>query len=149
MKHKDNTQSQKTTASNAPRKNKSKKHDKQQDAAKRRQAEANARRKVAKEWDGVAKGRRYQKAAVREACNTTTLVLIDELFDGILLELNERNCGKSLSVQKRILRRIVEKRQAQSAHNRMRRTGDGLARHLLRTSVSNSMKRLHRHQFCA
>ncbi len=128
---------------------KSEKHSKEQKAIKRERIEAEARRKVAVEWERISHRRSYQKAATREACSSTTLSLVDELFDGIVLELNERNSKKSYGAQKRILRRIVEKRQAQSAHRCVRRAADGLARYLRRTSILIGMKQLQRHQCCA
>lgn len=117
-------------------------------AFKRRKAEANARRKVAKNWDSLSRGLRYQKAAAREACAVTTLNLIDELFDGIFLDLNERNRNKSHNALQRILRRIVEKRQAQSAHRRIRRSSNSLARHLRRSCANMSMRLLSSHLHC-
>lgn len=115
---------------------------------KRRKAEANARRKVAKNWDSLSRGLRYQKAAAREACTVITLNLIGELFDGTLLDLNERNRNKSHNAQQRILRRIVEKRQAQSTHRRVRRSSGALARHLRRSCVNMSMRQLSSYQHC-
>lgn len=117
-------------------------------AYKRHKAEANARRKVAKNWDSLSRSMRYQKAAAREACTVTTLNLIGELFDGIILDLNERNRNKSHNAQQRILRRIVEKRQAQSTHNRVRRSTNALARHLSRSCASMSMRQLSSYQHC-
>ena len=70
---------------------------------KRIQAEANARRKIAKSWALLAKGVKYKKAAIKESCDRLTQILEDELFDGILLNLHGRNGMKSYSCQKRIL----------------------------------------------
>ncbi len=117
-------------------------------AFKRRRAEANARRKVAKKWDSLSRCLRYQKAAAQQACTLTTLNLIDELFDGIFLDLNERNHNKSHNAQQRILRRIVEKRQAQSTHRRVRRSTGALARHLRRSCAHMSMRQLSSYQHC-
>lgn len=50
---------------------------------KRIQAEANARRKVAKSWELVARGIKYRKAAAKESCGRLTQILEGELFDGI------------------------------------------------------------------
>jgi hypothetical protein len=117
-------------------------------AFKRRRAEANARRKVAESWDSLSRGLRYQKAAAREASTITTLNLIDELFDGFFLDLNERNRNKSHNAQQRTLRRIVEKRQAQSTHRRVRRSSNALARHLRRSCANMSMRQLSSYQHC-
>jgi len=116
---------------------------------KRMQAEANARRKVAKSWALVAQGAKYRKAAVKESCDHLTQILEEELFDGILLNLSGRNGMKSYTCQKRILRRIVEKRQAQSAHRLAGRSGNMFARQLRRYCASQSLNCLKRHQLCA
>lgn len=144
MKNKKNTPSQKSMAGKVA--DKTKKHCRELAAIKRKQVEASARRKVADEWHRVEGGRAYQKAAVREACCNTTINLISELYDGIILELNERNNNKSYGVRKRLIRRIVEKRQAQSAHQRIKRSDDGLTRHLHRRSIHCSMRQLQSHQ---
>lgn len=116
---------------------------------KRIQAEANARRKVAKSWALLAKGVKYRKAAAKESCDRLTQILEDELFDGILLNLSGRNGMKSYTCQKRILRRIVEKRQAQSAHRLASRSGNMFTRQLQRYCTSQSLDCLRRYQLCA
>lgn len=116
---------------------------------KRVYAEANARRKVAKRWTLVAQGVKYRKAAVKESCDRLTRVLEEELFDGILLNLRGRNGKRSYTCQKRILRRIVEKRQAQSAHRRAGRSDDMFARQLQRYCASQSLDCLKHYQLCA
>lgn len=115
---------------------------------KRIQAEANARRKVAKSWALVAQGIKYRKAAVKESCDRLTQIMEEELFDGILLNLSGRNGMKSYSCQKRILRRIVEKRQAQSAHHRVGRTGSRYTNYILRECVNKSMENFRHYQMC-
>ena len=62
---------------------------------KRIHTEANARRKVAKSWALLAKGVKYRKAAAKESCDRLTLLLEEELFDGILFNLSGRNGMKS------------------------------------------------------
>ena len=116
---------------------------------KRIQAEANARRKVAKSWELVARGVNYRKAAAKESCGRLTQILEEELFDGIFLNLKGRNGMKSYACQKRILRRIVEKRQAQSAHRLAGRSGDMFTRQLQRYCASQSLDCLKRYQLCA
>ncbi|MBP5423095.1 MAG: hypothetical protein J6Y78_11695 [Paludibacteraceae bacterium] len=115
---------------------------------KRIQAEANARRKVAKSWALVAQGIKYRKAAVKESCDRLTQIMEEELFDGILLNLSGRNGMKSYSCQKRILRRIVEKRQAQSAHHQVGRTGSRYTNYILRECVNKSMEDFRHYQMC-
>ena len=116
---------------------------------KRIQAEANARRKVAKSWALLAKGVKYRKAAAKESCDRLTLLLEEELFDGMFLNLSGRNGMKSYSCQKRILRRIVEKRQAQSAHRLAGRSGNRFTKQLQHYCASQSLDCLKRYQQCA
>lgn len=110
--------------------------------------EANARRKVAKSWAEVANSGKYKMAAIKQACIDATSVIIDECFDGILLDLNERNCSKSHNVQKRLLRRIVEKRQAQSIHRTLGRTQNRFSNHLENLNISRSVKAIYNYRFC-
>ncbi len=116
---------------------------------KRIQAEANARRKVAKNWALVARSVKYRKAATKESCGRLTHLLEEELFDGIFLNLSGRNGMKSYSYQKRILRRIVEKRQAQSAHRFAGRSGNMFTKQLQHYCASQSLNCLKRYQLCA
>ena len=116
---------------------------------KRIQTEANARRKVAKSWALVAQSVKYRKAAAKESCDRLTQILEDELFDGILLNLSGRNSMKSYTCQKRILRRIVEKRQAQKAYRRIGRTESCYANYILRECTNKSMNDLQHYQRCA
>ena len=115
----------------------------------RKQVEANARRKVVKAWARLANGTKYQTAAVKDVCDRTTLQMEEELFDGILLNLRDKNNVKSYSAQKRILRRIVEKRQAQRTHGKISRTEDCFSRHISRYCVSKIMNNLKSYQMCS
>lgn len=114
-----------------------------------REKEANARRKVAQHWSRLSQSCKYQIAATKEASKRMTLLLEESLFDGILLNLKERNKIKSYNVQKRVLRRIVEKRQAQSNYRVIKRTCDRFSAHLLCFNYSESMNELNRFQYCA
>lgn len=116
---------------------------------KRIQAEANARRKVAKSWELVGKVFKYRKAAAKESCGRLTQILEEELFDGIILNLKGRNGMKSYACQKRILRRIVEKRQAQSVHRRVGRTRSRYTNHIFRECTNKSMGDLQHYKMCA
>lgn len=115
---------------------------------KRIQAEANARRRIAKSWALLGKSVKYRKAAAKVSCKRLTHLMEKELFDGIFLNLSERNSKKSHSCQKRILRRIVEKRQAQSAHHLVGRSGNMFAKQLQRYCSSQSLNCLFRYQLC-
>lgn len=112
------------------------------------QAEADARRKVSKSWALVAQGANYRKAAVKGSCNRLTQIL-EEVFDGILLNLSGRNGIKSYTCQKRILRRIVEKLQAQSAHRLAGRSDNMFTRQLQRYCTSQSLDCLKRYKLYA
>jgi 3-deoxy-D-arabino-heptulosonate 7-phosphate (DAHP) synthase len=115
---------------------------------KRIQAEANARRKVAKSWVLLAKGVKYQKAAAKESCDRLTHLMEEELFNGILFNLSERNSMKPYTYQKRILRRIVEKRHAQSAHRIAGRSNKGFTKQLQRYYTSQSLGCLKHYLLC-
>ena len=143
---KNNSKSSQVVMNTSKREDKRKK---QKTAQKRIQAEANARRRVAKSWDILGHSAKYKKAAAKESCTRTTQSLEDEIFDGILLNLSGRNSVKSFSSQKRILRRIVEKRQAQSAYRRVGRTTDRFVSHIQRHCASKSMCDLRHYQLCA
>ncbi|MFW5559712.1 MAG: hypothetical protein ACOCOP_08740 [Prevotella sp.] len=103
---------------------------------------------VAKRWAIVGNSMRYKRAAVREASWNSLDDIKEEAFDGILITLSSHNSGKSLNVQKRILRRIVEKRQAQIAHRYMGHTDDLTASHLASVYISKCMEMLHQYQNC-
>lgn len=108
--------------------------------ARGRKAEANARRKVAKNWDKIAHGSRYQKAAAKESCRRATKQMEEELFDGILLNLRCKNKVKSYNAQKR---------QAQQAYSKVGRRRDRFSSHIYRHCTSKSMSELRNHQLCA
>ncbi|MCQ2488858.1 MAG: hypothetical protein MJ143_06280 [Clostridia bacterium] len=115
-----------------------------------KRTEANARRKVAKDWAHLSRcSKKYKKAVAREFTSRTTQMMKEELFDGILLNLRCQERGKSYNEQKRILRRIVEKRQAQAAFHHIGRRNSRLFVQTQRTNLSKSMDALRRHQFCA
>lgn len=116
---------------------------------KKQKREAEARRKVNQNWQRVERQPNYRCAATWLACTKATDEIKDECFDGILLQLNERNEAKSTSVQRRLLRRIVEKRQAQSVHRAIGRSFDRFSNRMKTGSISECVDRLHRHRFCA
>ena len=81
--------------------------------------EAKARRIVEKAWQRKSETLGYRTAATKELCGKAMVELNQELFDGIQLHLNARNCKKSLSYQKRLVRKIIEKRMSQAVHQVM------------------------------
>ena len=116
-------------------------------AERRRAKEAKARRKVNEDWQMVESTGKYRKAAVRRAGWDTTDRIVDEVLDGIFLSLNTRNGEKSASEQKRLLRRIVEKRQAQAVHAMTRKNRDRKAAVAVIINTSKCMERLHHLRF--
>lgn len=104
---------------------------------RQRRREAKARRKVNKYWQYVETSDKYRKAVRIESYECTTRKIQAEVMDGLLLNLNERNSDKSLNVQLRLLRRIVEKRQAQALHQKSSHDKDRLS---LRATICNSSK---------
>ena len=115
----------------------------------RRETEAAARRRLAQEWERAARNNGYRIRSAQESCMRTTRKIADELFDGIFLNLNERNNKKSPNVQKRILRRIVEKRQAQAAHRNARKCTyeNRFTSHMHRRNTGYCMSDLYRLQY--
>ena len=96
--------------------NKSRKNKRSIRAEKRRATEAKARRKVSEEWQHIELTCKYRQAVAKIIGMNTTDRIAAEVLDGILLNLSARNSDKSPTEQKRLLRRIVEKRQAQAMH---------------------------------
>ena len=120
---------------------------KQRAEQKRIKAEAKAKQKLAQNWARLKQNTKYQMAVAEESCNLLTQELKEELFDGILLNLRAEN--KSYRCQKRTLRRIVEKRQAQTMHRIVGRSGDRYSSHMVSHCVGESMSQLHKHMWCA
>lgn len=112
--------------------------------AKQKEAEANARRKVAKSWAFLGAGNKYRKAAVGESCSRITSEIKENFINGIFFDFCEKNSTKSANVQKRLIRRIVEKRQAQASHRRTGHTQDLFASYLVRECCSKCMDEINR-----
>lgn len=123
--------------------------EKQKAREKRVKAEAEARRKIAKDWERLSHSAKYQKSAAKMSSKNLTQTLKEELFDGIFLDFRGDMAKRSYRCQKRNLRRIVEKRQAQSMHRIVGRSGDRYAAHMVHHFVGKSMSQLSRHMWCA
>lgn len=121
----------------------------QKQIVKSKKAEANARRKVNKSWKKVEQTLRYRSASAKYICNTITRKIEIEVLDGILLNLSIKSQAKSPSVQNRILRRIVEKRQAQANHKKIGRTEDLTSIHISITGTSSCMEAIRKKRFAA
>ena len=124
-----------------------KRNAKQRTAQERAKSEVKARREAIQNWERLKQNTKYQMAVAEESCNLLTQELKEELFDGILLNLRAEN--KSYRCQKRTLRRIVEKRQAQTMHRIVGRSGDRYSSHMVSHCVGESMSQLHKHMWCA
>lgn len=121
----------------------------QKQIMKNKKAEANARRKINKSWEKVKHTPRYRSASAKDVCDTITRKIEIEVLDGILLNLSIKSQTKSASVQNRILRRIVEKRQAQANHKKHGRTEDLSSIHICITSTSRCMEAIRNKRFAA
>lgn len=121
----------------------------QKQIMKNKKAEANAHRKVNKSWEKVEHTSRYRSASAREVCDTITKKIEIEVLDEILLNLSIKSQTKPSSVQNRILRRIVEKRQAQANHKKHGRTDDLTSIHISITSTSRCMEAIRKKRFAA
>ena len=116
---------------------------------KRIRTEANARRKVNKSWEKVEHTPRYRSASAKYVCDTITRKIEIEVLDGILLNLSIKSQTKSPSIQNRILRRIVEKRQAQANHKKFGRTEDLTSIHISITGTSRCMEAIRKKRSAA
>ena len=120
----------------------------QKQIMKNKKAEANARRKVNKSWEKVEHTPRYRSASAKYVCDTITRKIEIEVLDGILLNLSIKSQTKSPSIHNRILRRIVEKRQAQANHKKFGRTEDLTSIQMSITGTSRCMEAI-RKKRCA
>lgn len=109
---------------------------------KLKKREADARRRVAQAWAKIGEGKKYRKAAARKASRAITAEICAELFDGILLQLSPRYADRSKTVQKRVLRRIVEKRQAQAMHREIGRSDNLFTSYIAGRASSRCMRTL-------
>lgn len=116
---------------------------------KQRKAEADAHRRTNKRWERVETSDRYRKAATEELCNVTTNKIEIEVLDGILLNLDIRSKMKPSKVQDRILRHIVEKRQAQANHKKHGRSEDLTSMHITLACTSKCMKDIRKKRYAA
>lgn len=116
-------------------------------AEHRRAKEAKTRRKVNENWQRIELSSKYCKAVAKRAGRDTIDRIANEVLNGIFLSLKTRNDGKSPSEQKRLLRRIVEKRQAQAIHAKTRQSRDRKTAIAVIINTSKSLERLHNLRF--
>lgn len=125
------------------------KKENQKQIVKSKKAEANARRKVSKSWEKVEHTPRYRSASAKYVRDAITRKIEIEVLDGILLNLSIKSQAKSPSVQNRILRRIIEKRQAQANHKKFGRTENLTSIHISITGTSRCMEAIRKKRFAA
>lgn len=116
-------------------------------AERSRANEAKVRRKVNEDWQRIESTGKYRKAVARGAGWNTTDRIADEVLDGIFLSLNPRNDEKSESEQTRLLRRIVEKRQAQAIHAKTRNSRGRKTAIAIKSNTSKCLERLRHLRF--
>lgn len=116
---------------------------------KQKKHAAKIRRQTNESWQVMEKTGKYRKANSREACRRTFQKITDEVMDGILLNLNERHDESSSPVRMRILRRIVEKRQAQATHRKNGRTPNLRYASEVEINTRKCMEWLHRVRFAS
>jgi hypothetical protein len=92
-----------------------------------------------KRWMFLETTHKYRRSLAKETGNKTTEALKSELLDGLFITLNGRNNSKSDKEQARLVRRIVEKRQAQAAHHKIGRTDDLYASKVSRGNACKCM----------
>ena len=77
-----------------------------------------ARKALYQNWQRMENTPKYLSARNNAICHATTQKIEAETMDGILLKLDDRYDNKSLSAKMRVVRRIVEKRQAQAVRSK-------------------------------
>lgn len=121
----------------------------QKQAIKNKKVEVNTRRRINKSWQEIEDTPRYRSMSARKTCDITNRKIEIEVPDGILLNLNVRNQTKPTSVQYRILRRIVEKRQAQANHKKYGHTEELTSIHISISTKNRCMQAVHKKRLAA
>ncbi|MCQ2218428.1 MAG: hypothetical protein MJZ33_08105 [Paludibacteraceae bacterium] len=111
--------------------------------------EANTHRKINMSWGKIENTLRYRSESAKHVYESITKKIEAEVLDGILLNLSIKSQSKPTSVQNRILRRIVEKRQAQANHKKHGRSKDLSSIHVTITSTCRCMEAIRKKRFAA
>lgn len=112
---------------------------KQLEAEKARNEMIKFQKETNKRWMFLETTHKYRRSLAKETGAKTTEALKSELLDGLFITLNERNSSKSDKEQARLVRRIVEKRQAQAAHHKIGRTDDLYSSKVSRSNACKCM----------
>lgn len=106
-------------------------------------------RKMANEkWQIVERSGRYRRCALQKSYQSVANDIEETLMDGIFISLKEHSMKKSGNVQKRQLRRIVEKRHAQAVHHLLGHSKEAFASRMVEEYTSRSMAAIHLKQIC-
>lgn len=101
-----------------------------------------------KKWAHVAQGNHYAKAVAKQNYFETSRELTDQLMDGGEICLSQRHSTKSTKVQRRIMRRIAEKRLAQKTWRHVTQPLGRYISHAVEHSTGKCMADVRQHQFC-
>ena len=126
----------------------SKTQKKQIEAEKKRKMMEKYQKDINKRWMLMETTNRYRVFVAKEVCGKTTDALKSELLDGLFINLRERNSSKSDKEQVRLVRRIVEKRQAQAAHHKIGRTKNLYTSKVTRRNTCECMMAFRKQMFC-
>lgn len=80
-------------------------------------------------------------------CDETLSDIKDELLDGMFFALGDEYSSKPHRVQLRLVRQLVERRQAKAVHKAVGHTGSRLGASLVNTAYRTTMRDIHRAQF--
>lgn len=100
--------------------------------AKARRNGARIRKENLNKWEKLGHTKMYLNASARLLCGNAEDNLLDELIDGDTIYIDVKYASKTKNVQKRVVRRIVEKRQAQNMHRIFGHSCDLHCRHMAR-----------------
>ena len=112
--------------------------------AKGKKRAAKIRKELYDKWQHMERTARYLKAKNQEMRHYVSQAIESEVLDGIFIKLNDRNEDKSYPVKKRILRRIVEKRQAQAANRKYGKYNAAFVAATIATNTSQCMAHIER-----
>ena len=143
-----NTKNQNNSNVTAPKSHKSQKESSLQNGKKRA---SKLRKKLHEHWQRVERTSKYSKARSRVARTHITRRIEDETMDGVLIKLHDRNDDKSFGTKLRLLRRIVEKRQAQAVHHigNSTKTNSRYIATTINANTSKCMAYLGKHHFAS
>lgn len=98
------------------------------------------REEINSKWEKLEKDFQYKRLSIRKMSRTTTESIEFDVLEDNTLVLNPRHMVRSSKEQDRVLRRIVEKRQAQMVHKKGGRAKDLSSSYLSTYCIRRSMK---------